>query len=273
MILTPRDWASFQHYKNRSPAWIKLHRGLLDDYAFSRLPLASRALAPMLWLLASEYEDGKITASVEEMAYRFRTNEKDLVEALNPLIKSGFFESDSNVLAQCKQDACLEERRGEEEKRENILPGLDQKAPVPVMYPPEFELKFWRPYPRTQNMSKKEAWDVWRKMSREDRLKAIAAVPKYAAFLKSKPDHPAIHACRFLSKRRFDGFEDEERPSGEISAIVIPRGSDRWRAWWEHFGPNSFGRTLMQRAIDTATEFQQRTEWPPGYVPRSEAAE
>ena len=49
--IRPKNWHSFQHYKDRDPTWIKLHKKLLDDYEFQSLPLASRALAPMLWLL------------------------------------------------------------------------------------------------------------------------------------------------------------------------------------------------------------------------------
>ena len=56
MKITPRNWARFQHYNTRRPPWIKLHRGLLDDYQFHTLPLASKALAPLLWLLASEHK-------------------------------------------------------------------------------------------------------------------------------------------------------------------------------------------------------------------------
>ena len=60
MKLTPRNWDDFQHYKERRPVWIKLHKNLLDDYEFHCLPVASKALAPLLWLLASEYSDGTI---------------------------------------------------------------------------------------------------------------------------------------------------------------------------------------------------------------------
>lgn len=116
MNITPKNWSSFQHYKDRSPSWIKLHRGLLDDFTFARLPVASRALAPLLWLLASEYEEGQITASPEELAFRLRLSDSDLMDALRPLIDSGFFIA-SEPLADCKQDACLEKRR---EEKENI---------------------------------------------------------------------------------------------------------------------------------------------------------
>ncbi|MGA7810901.1 hypothetical protein, partial [Bradyrhizobium sp.] len=91
MTLTPKSWQSLQHYKDRSPPWIKLHRTLLDDFEFHCLPLASKALAPMLWLLAADYEGGAITASHEEIAFRLRIAAPELQEALRPLIDKGFF--------------------------------------------------------------------------------------------------------------------------------------------------------------------------------------
>jgi hypothetical protein len=110
LILTPKNWASFQHYKDRSPSWIKLHKALLDDYEFSCLPVASRALAPILWLLASEYDEGKINATLDKLAFRLRMTRGELAEALSPLIEKGFFDA-SEPLAECKQDAIPEKER------------------------------------------------------------------------------------------------------------------------------------------------------------------
>lgn len=101
MKLTPKNWASFQHYKNRRPPWIKLYRGLIDDMHFQRLPVASRALAPCLWLLASDYQDGVIEMSVEEIAFRLRFDVKEINLCLKPLIDNGFF----IVLDECNHDA------------------------------------------------------------------------------------------------------------------------------------------------------------------------
>lgn len=125
--LTPKNWATFQHYKDRAPSWIKLHKSLLDDYAFHCLPVASKALAPCLWLLASEYEDGKITASMSEIGYRLRMGEAEVLSAIKPLIESGFFISDSISLADCKQSASLEKR-----ERTSIEEGECAKAHRPV---------------------------------------------------------------------------------------------------------------------------------------------
>lgn len=72
-------------------------------------------------------------------------------------------------------------------------------------YPEAFE-DFWKAYPTTSNMSKKEAGDAWKKLDADDRAVCRAAIPGYIAFLKTKPDLETIHACRFISKRRFEGF-------------------------------------------------------------------
>ena len=117
MKIIPRNWAKFQHYNTRRPPWIKLHRGLLDDYQFHTLPLASKALAPLLWLLASEQQDGIIEAEPAALAFRLRISEKDLLSGLKPLIDNGFFESASAMLASDKQNGVSEtETEGETEK-------------------------------------------------------------------------------------------------------------------------------------------------------------
>jgi hypothetical protein len=126
MILTPKNWKSFQHYKDRSPAWIKLHKALLDDYEFACLPVASKALAPLLWLLASEYEDGKIDATLDKLAFRLHMTRGDLANALSPLVEKGFFDA-SEALAERKQDACLEKEEEKEEEREEEREGEKRK--------------------------------------------------------------------------------------------------------------------------------------------------
>lgn len=89
--IVPKDWRDFQHYKDRSPPWIRLHKRLLDNYEFHCLPVASRALAPMLWLLASDSLEGVIDAASENLAFRLRQSTKDVAAALKPLIDKGFF--------------------------------------------------------------------------------------------------------------------------------------------------------------------------------------
>lgn len=121
MRIKPKNWSSFQHYKDRSPSWIKLHKRLLDDFEFHCLPLASRALAPMLWLLASESEDGEIECNWKRLAFRLRCEPDEVEYAVKALIEQGFFESDedaSALLAEPERDASLEKRREENINKE-----------------------------------------------------------------------------------------------------------------------------------------------------------
>lgn len=111
MILRVKNWREFQHYKGRKPPWIRLYRDLLDNFEFHSLPVASRALAPCIWLLASEYDEGAIPWNPRAIAFRLRMDEASFHEALNPLIEAGFLARDDNAsgaLATCGQDALSE---------------------------------------------------------------------------------------------------------------------------------------------------------------------
>ena len=114
MKLIPKNWTKFQHYKDRCPPWIKLHRDILNDRAFANLPIASKALAPLLWLLASESKDGSFDAASDELAFRLHIASKDIEAGLKPLIERGFFVDASTMLAPCLQPA-IPEREGERE--------------------------------------------------------------------------------------------------------------------------------------------------------------
>ena len=111
MKLIPKNWVKFQHYKDRNPPWIKLHRDLLIDKEYMRLPLASKALAPLLWLLASESVEGVFDADLDELEFRLRISQKELTEGLKPLIANGFFLDASTMLAVSLQDAIPETER------------------------------------------------------------------------------------------------------------------------------------------------------------------
>lgn len=226
MSITPKNWDSFQHYKDRSPAWIKLHRGLLDDYEFSCLPLASRALAPLLWLLASEYEGGKITASLDALAFRLRMKARDLEDALKPLIGGGFFIDDSNVLAQCKRDACLEKERETEKEKEKIS--------CRVIDPTndDFE-EFWKAKPRRKGDNPKApAKKVFLSLVKQgaDPQAIVLGARQWAANNRDKIDTEFIpQAVKWLRDRRWEDYApdpgDEEKRKSEAE-FMRSRGYD-----------------------------------------------
>ena len=142
MKLTPSGWSDFQHYKDRNPPWIRLHKKLLDNYEFQCLPVASRALAPMLWLLASESMSGEIDADPAKLAFRLRQSVADVVDALNPLIQAGFFSCEGNAsdaLAERKQFAVPEAEAEAEAVARTARPA---KSSTPKC-PDDVEIQVW----------------------------------------------------------------------------------------------------------------------------------
>jgi hypothetical protein len=121
-VLRVKNWAEFQHYAKRRPPWIKLHHSLLDDYAWHRLPEASKALGPMLWLLASERVDGAVPYDLETIAFRLHMTRDKVDAALGPLIGAGFMieEHDAGApLAACQQPASSERERQRKSRRKS----------------------------------------------------------------------------------------------------------------------------------------------------------
>lgn len=148
MKLIPKNWERFQHYKHRSPPWIKLHRDILDDFDWWSLPVASRAIAPCLWLLASCEENGEFDATPEKLAFRFRMSEKEINESIKPLIDKGYFIYANGVLAECYQNAMPEKSKSrvivEKSKADNS----------------DFDI-FYNAYPK--KVGKDKALDAWNK--------------------------------------------------------------------------------------------------------------
>ena len=141
MQLQPKNWDVFQHYKDRCPPWIKLHRDLLNNRDYICLPLASKALAPLLWLLASESKDGVFDASTEELVFRLRMTESEVIDGVKPLIDKGFFVIASGVLAERKQVA-IPEREGETETEKEKETKREKKATV-VACPLTVDQQVW----------------------------------------------------------------------------------------------------------------------------------
>ena len=68
-----KNWHEFQHFKDRRPPWIKLHRGILDQRDINAISDRSFRVLVGLWLLASEDKemDGGLPP-LEDIAFRLR---------------------------------------------------------------------------------------------------------------------------------------------------------------------------------------------------------
>jgi hypothetical protein len=135
--LRVKNWEAFQHYKDRSPPWIKLHRDLLRDYDFIRLQDASKLHLMLIWLLASQM-DNKIPADERYIRNQIGvTGEIDF----NELIDKGFLIDDSNTLARRKQSAIGETET--ETETETDSNASRKKRAVVMQKPDDVDDQVW----------------------------------------------------------------------------------------------------------------------------------
>jgi len=110
-----KNWSKFQHFKDRRPPWIKLHKELLDQRDINAISDRSFRVLINLWLIASE--DPELNGNlptIEDIAWRTRMSEEDITKAIQEL--GGFVDhSDITLISERYQVGPPEERRGEAE--------------------------------------------------------------------------------------------------------------------------------------------------------------
>ncbi len=117
LYLRIKEWERFQHYHDRSPPWIKLHRELLTSRTWVSLNDASRVLAIACMLLASA-TDNRIPADagyLKRVAYL--NSDADWSE----LVSTEFLElvdESSQVKAAASKVLANDTKRSSEERRE-----------------------------------------------------------------------------------------------------------------------------------------------------------
>jgi len=114
-----KKFEEFQHYKDRSPPWIKFYNTLLHDFDHSTLPDAAKSHLHAIWLLAS-CSSNRIPWEPKWIAGQIGATEKidlELLERAGFIIKE---QTCSNPLATRVQGACLETERETEREKKDI---------------------------------------------------------------------------------------------------------------------------------------------------------
>lgn len=192
-----KNFEKFQHYKDRNPPWIKLHRELLKHYEFSCLQDASKAHLILIWVLASQLEN-RVPYDEKWLAGQLGTTEKIDLEGLK---KSGFIllindvadcsYSASSSLASSKQDA-------------------SPSVSVSVSLSEGFE-DFWNLYPRKEN--KKKAEQTWRTHNLHAKRSTICAdVRSRKESHRPWLDGFVPHATTYLNGERWNDALDTRGP-------------------------------------------------------------
>jgi len=117
------NWGTFQHYKDRNPPWIKLHRDMITSRTWVTADDASRVLVIACMVLAAE-TNNKIPFDAEFIRRRaYLSCDPDFTQLIDAQFIELIDESGnaSNALAECVQLA-RPETETETEKRHKNTP-------------------------------------------------------------------------------------------------------------------------------------------------------
>ncbi len=109
-----------------------------------------------------------------------------------------------------------------------------------VAYSPKFE-EFWKAYPTDSLMSKKDASAAFEKLDPEDQDDVIASVPAFRAHCSSHVDYRPVHAVRYITQGRYEGFIATSKKIN--SRIFVVLNSPAWAALLAKRGGQSMAHT------------------------------
>lgn len=125
-FLSIKDFDKTQHYKQRNPPWLKLHKPLFGDRDFMQMSVSARYLYIGLLMLASEC-DNKVINDPSWIAQRLSMPASDI--DLTPLYKGGFLLASPASIRRYQQTEKSRDR-GEAETEERQSRGEDTPAAV-----------------------------------------------------------------------------------------------------------------------------------------------
>jgi hypothetical protein len=273
--------------------WFRVYDELVDDPKVQCLaPELFRALVN-LWCIASRHK-GRLPP-IAQVAFALRTTPERAAAVVAELRTAGLLDDDAggvrphnwdgrqfksdgsnervgrfrqrqrnggcNVTETAKETPPQTETESETESDSESETKQEDAREARARSFEEFEQKVWAPYPRTPVMSKDQAWRAWRKAAEADCAAVVAAIPRYAAWLRQqKRDHPVLNVATFIAQRRFEGFAEQApaQPTGFYAKPDSPQ-----LAAWDAHARATRGRGL---ARDRNGGWWVADEWPPGHA-------
>ena len=196
-----------QHYKERCPPWIKLHRSILQDYEFCELSDTSKLQLVLIFLLASQV-DNKLPINEGWIKKQIGVNTP---VNLKPLFESGFIElipdaskGVEDTLASCKH--------GTEVDADSEAYTPTETYKTTETYTEWFE-EDWLAYPRKAGSKPK---------AKSSYLKSITSPEKREEFQeKTKAYLASVNDAKYYQQGAtwFKGWEDHVIDQGNDSSV------------------------------------------------------
>jgi hypothetical protein len=140
-----RNWARYQHYKDRRPAWIKLYVSKLDDYELTALDYPIRLAADELLLVAA-LTNNAIPNDLLWLSGKTRIDQDTLAVAIKSLANIGFLSLADRKRSASKSlgsrassllsSSALEEPQASEEKQ--IYDAWLSRCPPLIAHDPQY---------------------------------------------------------------------------------------------------------------------------------------
>ena len=67
-------------------------------------------------------------------------------------------------------------------------------------------------------MSKKRTHEIWRQLAPAERAKAVVSLPNFRAFVARQEKYRVVHAWKYLTERRYEGFDAPQIDEAAIAA-------------------------------------------------------
>lgn len=287
-VFSVKNFDKFQHYKDRSPPWIKLYNELLDDYDFGQLPDASKWHLVAIWLLASR-SNNKIPFDSGWVSRRINANS---AVDLDGLAKSGFIIVNQE-LHNAEQDAskplatCSSKWEPETEIEGEAERELEQKESRPLArdesvsskkktrkefynrpYSKEFE-RFWSAYPvRAGTRGKKEAWRSFQRLI-DNGVDAEVIIRTAGVYAEEERKLRHINtpyikqAATWLNQYCWEDYSDKSGTAADTTFPVF-EGTEQWNAWVEAGHNPSLKTDIRDPTTGRRRDgWKFKTEWPP----------
>lgn len=143
-IFSIKNFAQFQHYKDRDPPWVKLHRNTITGKTWIKGNDLSRSIQLASILLAARYNNQiPFDFDMLQPLLALRCTEKEFMQAMKHLEASEYIEI--NNLDLCYQDAskplatCTPEAEAEAEAESTLKKGAPKKTRLPETWTPTQE--------------------------------------------------------------------------------------------------------------------------------------
>lgn len=241
-----RNFEKFQHYKDRSPPWIKLYTNILENYEFGALTDASKSHLILIWLLASRTE-GTLPYDAEWISRSIhahgKVNLEELANAEFIVVDQGGKQDASKPLDQRQRERQSQKKdilsNPPEEDLTAIPDSLDRRKLVEADWLSNFEA-WYEAYPLKKGRGQAlKAYKTARgKASQSDLLAGVEA------YKRGKPDyadwcHPAtwLNGERWLDEAKLNSEdkpispEEALRDTAKVVKRILHHGAIRPEYW------------------------------------------